>query len=136
MNKIILSGNLTKDVELRYTPSGKAFARVGIGVSRKVKNSDGKYDSDFFNLVAWDKTAEFFGRYLAKGSKVLNFEELVQGIISYLKSFCKTIVFQLSCCSAMRTFYRFATFLMWNIKIKLKVNFFNHRFRLLSVKII
>ena len=71
MNKIILSGNLTKDVELRYTPSGKAFARVGIGVSRKVKNSDGKYDSDFFNLVAWDKTAEFFGRYLAKGSKVL-----------------------------------------------------------------
>ena len=71
MNKVILSGNLTKDVELRYTQSGKAFMRVGIGVSRKVKNSDGKYDSDFFNLVAWDKTAEFFGRYLAKGSKVL-----------------------------------------------------------------
>ena len=45
MNKVILSGNLTKDVELRYTQSGKAFMRVGIGVSRKVKNSDGKYDS-------------------------------------------------------------------------------------------
>ncbi len=71
MNKVVLMGNLTKDVEVRYTQSGKAFMRVGIGVSRKVKNSDGKYDSDFFNLVAWDKTAEFFGRYLAKGSKVL-----------------------------------------------------------------
>lgn len=71
MNKVILMGNLTKDVELRYTQSGKAVVKVGIGVSRKVKNSDGKYDSDFFNLVAWDKTAEFFGRYLAKGSKVL-----------------------------------------------------------------
>ena len=71
MNKIILSGNLTKDVELRYTQSGKAVVKVGIGVSRKIKNSDGKYDSDFFNLVAWEKTAEFFGKYLAKGSKVL-----------------------------------------------------------------
>lgn len=69
MNKIILMGNLTKDVEVRYTQSGKAVARVGIAVRRPFSKE--KDATDFFNLVAWDKTAEFFGRYLAKGSKVL-----------------------------------------------------------------
>ena len=69
MNKIFLSGNLTKDVELRYTPSGKAVVKVGIAVRRPFSKE--KDATDFFNLVAWDKTAEFFGRYLAKGSKVL-----------------------------------------------------------------
>ena len=71
MNKIILLGNLTKDVDVRYTQSGKATARTSIAVNRKVKNSQGKYDSDFFNLVAWEKTAEFFGKYLKKGSRIL-----------------------------------------------------------------
>ena len=70
MNKIFLLGNLTKDPEIRYTQSGTAWARAGIGVSRKVKNQDGKYDSDFFNLVAWGKTAEFCGKYLKKGSRI------------------------------------------------------------------
>ena len=71
MNKIILLGNLTKDVDIRYTQSGKATARTSIAVNRKFKNPQGKYDSDFFNLVAWEKTAEFFGKYLKKGSKIL-----------------------------------------------------------------
>lgn len=69
MNKVILMGNLTKDPELRYTQSGKAFMRVGIAVRRPFSKE--KDATDFFNLVAWEKTAEFFGRYLAKGSKVL-----------------------------------------------------------------
>ena len=72
MNKVFLSGNLTRDPEVKYTPSGKAMARTGIAVSRRSKNAEtGQYDVDFFNLTAWEKTAEFCGRYLRKGSRVL-----------------------------------------------------------------
>ena len=71
MNKVILLGNLTKDVEVRYMPSGKAFAKVGLAVTRNYKNTEGERDTDFFNLLAWDKTAEFFSKYLRKGSKIL-----------------------------------------------------------------
>ena len=69
MNKVFLSGNLTRDVEVRYTQSGKAFARMGIAVRRLF--SKDKEAVDFFNLVAWEKTAEFCGRYFTKGSRVL-----------------------------------------------------------------
>ena len=68
MNKVFLSGNLTRDPEVRYTQSGKAFARMGIAINRRYKDKD---SVDFFNLVAWEKTAEFCGRYLTKGSRVL-----------------------------------------------------------------
>lgn len=72
MNKVFLSGNLTRDPEVRYTNSGKAMAKMGIAVQRRTKNAEtGQYDVDFFNLTAWEKTAEFCGRYLKKGSRVL-----------------------------------------------------------------
>lgn len=67
MNRVFLSGNLTRDVEVRYTQSGKAFARMGIAVKRPFA----KDAVDFFNLVAWEKTAEFCGKYFKKGSRVL-----------------------------------------------------------------
>ena len=75
MNRVFLSGNLTRDPEVRYSQSGMAFARMGIAVQRRVSknkdaNRDGK-DVDFFNLVAFDKTAEFCGKYLTKGSRIL-----------------------------------------------------------------
>ena len=69
MNKIFLSGNLTRDPEVRYTQNGKAYARMGIAVNRRF--SKDKEAVDFFNLTAWEKTAEFCGRYLVKGSRVL-----------------------------------------------------------------
>lgn len=69
MNKIFLSGNLTRDVEVRYTQSGKAYARASIAVNRQF--SKDKDAVDFINLLAWDKTAEFLGKYFAKGSRVL-----------------------------------------------------------------
>jgi len=69
MNKIFLSGNLTRDPEIRYTQSGKAYARMGIAVRRPY--SKDKDAVDFFNLVAWEKTAEFCGKYFQKGSRVL-----------------------------------------------------------------
>ncbi len=68
MNKVFLSGNLTRDPEVRYTQTGKAYAKMGIAFNRRYKD---KESVDFFNLVAWDKTAEFCGRYLVKGSRVL-----------------------------------------------------------------
>ena len=71
MNKVILTGNLTKEPEVRYTQNGKAVVKVGLGVTRNFKKSDGTRDADFFNLVAWDKTAEFFGKYLSKGTRIL-----------------------------------------------------------------
>lgn len=67
LNKVFLSGNLTRDVEVRYTQSGKAFARMGIAVKRQFA----KDAVDFFNLVVWEKTAEFCGKHMHKGSRVL-----------------------------------------------------------------
>ena len=68
MNKIFISGNLTRDPEIRYTQSGKAVAKMGIAVNRPFSKEK---EVDFFNLTAWEKTAEFCGRYLTKGSRVL-----------------------------------------------------------------
>ena len=74
MNKIILSGNLARDPEVRYTQSGKAIATFSLAVSRgwRSKNDTQQQQptADFFNIVAWDKLGEFCGKYLAKGRKV------------------------------------------------------------------
>ncbi len=69
MNKIFISGHLAKAPKIRYTQSGKAVMRTSIAVRRPF--SKDKDATDFFNIEAWEKTAEFFDRYLAKGSKVL-----------------------------------------------------------------
>ena len=68
MNKVFLSGNLTRDPEVRYTQSGKAYARMGIAVNRPFSKEK---VVDFFNLVAWDKTAEIIGKHMSKGSRIL-----------------------------------------------------------------
>lgn len=66
MNKIIMTGRLTKDVEPRYTQTGKCVSRFNIAV-----NGYKKDDTNFFNVVAWDKLGELCGNYLTKGSKIL-----------------------------------------------------------------
>lgn len=74
MNKVIISGNLTKDPEVRYTQNGKAMAKMGIAVRRAYRSKtadNNQQDTDFFNLTAWEKTAEFCGNYLKKGSRVI-----------------------------------------------------------------
>lgn len=67
MNKVILTGNLTRDPELKSTQSGKTFARVGIAVKRPFS----KDAVDFFNLLAWEHSAEFLAKYFSKGSRLI-----------------------------------------------------------------
>lgn len=64
MNKVILIGNLTKDIELQSTKTGKLVTQFSIGVRRD------KEVSDFPNCVAWGKTAELLEKYCHKGSKI------------------------------------------------------------------
>lgn len=69
MNKVILVGNLTRDPEVRYTPSGKAVCSFSIATNEG-KSSEGKDLVEFHNIVAWEKTGELVGQYCTKGSKV------------------------------------------------------------------
>lgn len=65
MNEVIISGRLTKDVELRYTSSEKAFAIFSVAVNRANEGTD------FINCQAWDRTAENLEKYCRKGSMIL-----------------------------------------------------------------
>ncbi len=71
MNIFIITAGLTADPDLRYLQSGKAVAKIRVAVKRDYKNKQGEYESDFFNLSCFDKTAEFAAEYLRKGSKAL-----------------------------------------------------------------
>ena len=73
MNKVLLTGNLARDPEVRYTQSGKAVASFSLAVNRRFgKANDGQQPSaDFISIVAWEKLAEFCGNYLTKGSRIL-----------------------------------------------------------------
>jgi len=68
-NKVFLIGNLTKDPELRYTPSGIPVVRFTIAVNRPSAKND-KKEVDFINIVAWRRLAEICGEYLKKGRPV------------------------------------------------------------------
>ena len=73
MNKVILMGRLAKDVELRYTQTGKAVATFTLAVDRKKgENAPANAPTaDFIPCVAWDKLAEIAGNYLSKGRQAL-----------------------------------------------------------------
>ena len=70
MNKIILTGNLTKDLEIRTTKDGIEIGNGTIAVTRPFKNVDGNYDSDFFYFVIF-KPGEYVKKNLLKGTKIL-----------------------------------------------------------------
>lgn len=67
INSVTLVGRLTKDPELRYTPSGVAVARFTLAVNRTFKK-EGEQQADFINIVTWRKTAENTANFLRKGS--------------------------------------------------------------------
>ncbi len=71
LNKVMLTGRLGKDVELRVTPSGSSVATFSVATGRKVKEGDGYKDqTEWFRVVAWEKLAETCANFLHKGSHV------------------------------------------------------------------
>jgi single-strand DNA-binding protein len=72
-NRVILLGNLTRDPELRYVPSGTAVTDIGLAVNDRRKSADGQWveDTTFVDVTLWGRTAEVAGEYLSKGSPVL-----------------------------------------------------------------
>ena len=71
MNKVAMVGRLSKDVETRYSQGANATAisRSSIAVDRRIKR-EGEPDADFFNIVAFGKTAEFLEKYFKKGMRI------------------------------------------------------------------
>lgn len=69
-NKIFLIGRLTKDIDVQYTNTGVAYARVNIAVKNKIRNADGTFGTDFFTCVAWRDRAETMQKYCKKGDQV------------------------------------------------------------------
>ncbi|MDR0579992.1 MAG: single-stranded DNA-binding protein [Campylobacteraceae bacterium] len=72
-NRVILVGNLTRDIELRYLPSGSAICTTGIATNRRFKKQDGSMAEEvcFVDISLFGRTAEIANQYLKKGSKVL-----------------------------------------------------------------
>lgn len=70
-NKIILVGRLTKDPELRSTTTGKSVASFRLAVDRGTTSAQGERETDFIDVVVWDKQAETVQRYCTKGKLVL-----------------------------------------------------------------
>ena len=72
VNKVILIGNLGKDPEVKYTPSGMAIARFSVATADRVKDKEGNWQerTEWHNLVAFQRTAEIAAEYLKKGNKV------------------------------------------------------------------
>jgi single-strand DNA-binding protein len=70
INQVVLTGRLTRDVDLRYTQSGTAVGQFNLAVSRQFTNQAGERESDFINCVIWRKSAENFSNFTRKGSLV------------------------------------------------------------------
>ncbi|MCA0228231.1 MAG: single-stranded DNA-binding protein, partial [Candidatus Saccharibacteria bacterium] len=72
-NKVILMGNLTRDVETRTTPSGQTVSNFSLAVSRSWKGQDGQTQeqTSFINCVAWGKVGEIIAQYTSKGTPLL-----------------------------------------------------------------
>lgn len=72
-NRVILMGNLTRDPELRYTPSQTAVSDIGLAINDRRKGNDGQWieETTFVDVTLWGRTAEVASEYLSKGSPVL-----------------------------------------------------------------
>ncbi|HET7076846.1 MAG TPA: single-stranded DNA-binding protein [Chloroflexia bacterium] len=73
LNKVMIIGNLGKDPEMKFTPSGKAITTFSVAVgrmSRDPASGENREETEWFRIVAWDKLAETCNQYLHKGSKV------------------------------------------------------------------
>jgi single-strand DNA-binding protein len=69
INRVVITGRLTRDPELRTTTTGKQVVSFSVACDRRVKSEEGK-DADFFRVTAWNQTAEFIANYAHKGRMV------------------------------------------------------------------
>lgn len=70
LNRVVLTGRLTRDPELKYTSNGTAVANGTIACNRPFKNRQGENEADFINFVVWKKPAESLANYMNKGSMI------------------------------------------------------------------
>ncbi len=70
MNKVILTGRIASEIEMKVTPSDVNVCSFRIAVSRRFKNAEGNYDADFISCVAWRSNADFIGKYFKKGDPI------------------------------------------------------------------
>ena len=72
-NRVILVGNLTRDIELKYTPGGTAVTDIGMAVNDRRKSANGEWvdETTFVDVTLWGRTAEVASEYLSKGSPIL-----------------------------------------------------------------
>jgi len=80
LNRVFLIGNLTRDPEIRYIPSGKAVADLNMAINRKYRTASGevKEETCYVGVVVWERQAETAGEYLKKGSSIM-----VEGSLRY-----------------------------------------------------
>ncbi len=72
VNKVILIGNLGKDPEVKYTPSGTAVAKFSLATNERYKDKSGEWQdrTEWHNVVVWQRLAEIVGEYVKKGNKI------------------------------------------------------------------
>src|ERR671916_269371 len=72
LNMVQLTGNLGKDPETKYTPQGSGVTKFSVAASRRWRTAEGedRADTEWFNVVAWNKLGEICAQYLQKGSRV------------------------------------------------------------------
>lgn len=72
LNKIMLIGNLGRDPEMRFTPSGKPVTEFSLAVNRRRRSPEGEFvdETEWFRIVCWDRLAEIADQYLSKGTQI------------------------------------------------------------------
>src|SRR5690625_936666 len=70
LNRVVIVGRLTRDPDLRYTPSGVAVANFTVAANRPFTNQQGERDADFINCVVWRRPAENLANYMKKGNLI------------------------------------------------------------------
>ena len=72
-NRVVLVGNITREIELRYTQSGTAVTDIGLAINERKKNPSGEWvdDPQFIDVTLWGRTAEVAAEYLGKGAPIL-----------------------------------------------------------------
>ncbi|MFY1048601.1 single-stranded DNA-binding protein [Apilactobacillus sp. 1-1-2] len=70
INRTVLTGRLTDDIDLRYTPSGSAVGNFRLALNRRFTNQNGEREADFINCVVWKKTAENLANFTHKGTLI------------------------------------------------------------------